>query len=285
MPKKALLFINTYKIGAKVLADEITEELVKQGFLIDTMSLEGLRAGGGERGLYDLAFCLGGDGTVLLAARALACFGTPILPIHLGTLGFIASVRPAQWAETFRQWLEGRISLSRRLMLEVWVEQADNTVAAAGACLNDIVISASGVAKLIRLKVELGEAALGEYRSDGLIVATPTGSTAYSMSAGGPILDPEMDAFVITPICPFSLSSRPLVVPAGEAVAIRVEPRQRSNVLLTLDGQISRRLEPNDRVYVKQAPYRAAFIASDRSVFYEALRSVSWTGKVGGAHA
>jgi NAD+ kinase len=274
MSKKALVFINIYKAGAQALADEINEELTRQGFLIDTLPLEsdGLNLEDSSLGLYDLAFSLGGDGTVLSAARAMARFGTPIFPIHLGTLGFIASVLPEQWADTFKQWKAGDVGLSQRLMLEARVERADK-VMTLGTCLNDIVISASGIAKLIRLKVEVGASLiLGEYRSDGLIVATPTGSTAYSMSASGPILDPEMDALIINPICPFSLSSRPLVVPAGEAIVIKVEPHQRSGVLLTLDGQVTQRLEPNDRVYVKQAPYRATFIASDRSVFYEALR-------------
>jgi NAD+ kinase len=286
MLKKALLFINIYKTGAQVLADEINEELTRQGFLTDKLSLEseGSKVEVSALDLYDLAFSLGGDGTVLFTARALARFGTPIFPIHLGTLGFIASVRPEQWADTFKQWQAGKARLSRRLMLEVRVER-DDKVVALGTCLNDIVISASGIAKLIRLKVEFGASlGLGEYRSDGLIVATPTGSTAYSMSAGGPILDPEMDALIINPICSFSLSSRPLVVPAGETIAIRVEPCQRSGVLLTLDGQATQSLEPNDRIYVKQASYRATFIASDRSVFYEALRAkLSWSGSAGGA--
>jgi NAD+ kinase len=150
---------------------------------------------------------------------------------------------------------------------------------ALGTCLNDIVISASGIATLIRLKVAISASLdLGVYRADGLIVATPTGSTAYSVAAGGPILDPEMDALIINPICPFSLSNRPLVVPAGETITITVEPRQRSGVLLTLDGHVTQKLEPNDRVYVKQAPYRATFIASGRCVFYEALRAtLSWS--------
>jgi NAD+ kinase len=158
---------------------------------------------------------------------------------------------------------------------------------ALGTCLNDIVISASGIATLIRLKVAISASLdLGVYRADGLIVATPTGSTAYSVSAGGPILDPEMDALIINPICPFSLSNRPLVVPAGETITITVEPRQRSGVLLTLDGHVTQKLEPNDRVYVKQAPYRATFIASGRSVFYEALRAkLSWSGNASGAGA
>jgi NAD+ kinase len=238
MPKKALLFINIYKTGAQILADEISEELTRQGFLTDKLLLEsGLEIEDSALDMYDVAFSLGGDGTVLLAARALARFGTPIFPIHLGTLGFIASVRPEQWADTFKQWLAGKVELSRRLMLEVRVERANVGVASNGAvsqgiCLNDIVISASGIATLIRLKVEVSASLdLGEYRSDGLIVATPTGSTAYSVSAGGPILDPEMDALIINPICPFSLSNRPIVVPAGETIAITVEPRQRSGVL------------------------------------------------------
>jgi NAD+ kinase len=156
------------------------------------------------------------------------------------------------------------------------------------------VISASGIAKLLRLKVEsLDEAGgalagedyaaermpLGRYRSDGLIVATPTGSTAYSVAAGGPILDPEIDALIINPICPFTLSNRPIVVPAHETIIIDVEEEQRSTVMLTVDGQVSFPLEPGDKVLVRRSAHDARLIASPRQGFYRALQSkLNWSG-------
>jgi NAD+ kinase len=150
-------------------------------------------------------------------------------------------------------------------------------------CLNDIVISSLGNAKLIRLHVfscvkESGELlSLGQYRSDGLILATPTGSTAYSVAAGEPILDPEMEAFILNPICPFTLSYRPMVLPATETLMVEVEYGQRSDVLLTIDGQEIKPLKQGDRVFISRTPWQGLLIASDRSVFYNALKTkLSW---------
>jgi NAD+ kinase len=238
---------------------------------------------------FDIAMSLGGDGTVLHAARVIASQSVPILPINIGTLGFIAAVHPREWTGVFDQWLKGSANVSRRLMLDLTVERRA-AVVAHGTCLNDAVISASGIAKIIRLTVsaDMGEERLrlGHYRSDGLIVATPTGSTAYSVAAGGPILDPEIEAVIINPICPFTLSNRPIVVPAHETVVVEVEAEQRSGILLTMDGQITEALEPNDRIFIRQAPYSAQLIASGRSAFYMALRTkLNWAGLVGDPEA
>jgi NAD+ kinase len=163
-------------------------------------------------------------------------------------------------------------------MLEISVER-EGKIVFKDLCLNEMVVSADGIAKVIRLHVESEYMRLGKYRSDGLIIATPTGSTAYSVSAGGPILDPEMSALIINPICPFTLSNRPLVVPSREALVVEVEKEQRSAVVLTLDGQITEHLEPCDRIYIKQAPFEVQLIASDRVMFYKALRTkLSWGG-------
>ncbi|MDR3114250.1 MAG: NAD(+)/NADH kinase [Treponema sp.] len=281
--KRALLFINLHKDNAQQVADEIRETLNRNHIETWDCAFTG-KPDRDVRGNYDLAFSLGGDGTVLYAARSMAPLGVPIFPINLGTLGFIAAVHPHEWVHVFNRWIEGKVGVSRRFMLEVTIEREGRSVA-SGSCLNDTVISASGIAKIIRLKVESETMIpreymrLGNYRSDGLIVATPTGSTAYSVSAGGPILDPEMEALIINPVCPFTLSNRPIVVPAREAVIVEVEAEQRSGVLLTLDGQVTEPLEPGDRVYIKQAPYEAQLIASDRRGFYKALRTkLSWSG-------
>jgi NAD+ kinase len=127
---------------------------------------------------------------------------------------------------------------------------------------------------------------MGQFRSDGLIVATPTGSTAYSVAAGGPILEPEMEAIIINPICPFTLSNRPIVLPPRETVIVEVEKEQRSGVLLTVDGQVTEPLEPGDRIYVREAPYQAQLVASGRIAFYQALRTkLAWSGVTGEANA
>jgi NAD+ kinase len=289
------MFVNSHKAEALSLVEELRTELGRLN--IEASVYPGSAAGapaadnmGAENTPPDLAFCLGGDGTVLFAARIIAPLGVPIFPINIGTLGFIAVVPPDRWREVFEEWRRGRVGVSRRLMLDIAVDRrGTNTVAACG--LNDAVISASGIAKLIRLEVssscgEVGETpmSLGHYRSDGLIVATPTGSTAYSVAAGGPILDPEIDALIINPICPFTLSNRPIVVPAGETILVDVEAEQRGAVLLTVDGQRSFPLEPGDRVFIRKAPREAKIVASGRRGFYGALQTkLNWSG--GNPHA
>jgi NAD+ kinase len=281
--RRALLFVNSHKAEAPSLVEELCAELGRLG--IETSSYAD---GGSPETPLDLAFCLGGDGTVLFAARTIAPLGAPIFPINIGTLGFIAVVHPLEWREVFEGWRRGRIGISRRLMLDITVDRRGANVITTH-CLNDAVISASGIAKIICLDVSMGGGAaagfagetmdLGRYRSDGLIVATPTGSTAYSVAAGGPILDPEIDAFIINPICPFTLSNRPVVVPARETIIAEVEAEQRSGVLLTVDGQQSFPLEPGDRVFIRKAPYEAKIIASGRQGFYRALRTkLNWSG-------
>jgi NAD+ kinase len=290
--KRVLLFVNVLKKDAGNLAEEIREKLKSRHIEVESLSAEGA-ADPDITGTYDAAFTLGGDGTVLYAARAMAIRGVPIIPVNLGTLGFIAAVPPRDWAMVLDKWLAGTADISRRLMLEVRVDRLGKTVK-QGACLNDVVISASGISKLIRLQVlsEIPSAAgparslvpLGQYRADGLIAATPTGSTAYSMAAGGPILDPEMEALIINPVCPFTLSHRPLVLPARDTVIIEVEQEQRSGVLLTIDGQVTEPLEPGDRILLRQAPYQARLIFADRNAFYKALRTkLNWSGTYSGA--
>jgi NAD+ kinase len=281
--KRALLIVNLHKVNAPLLAEEIAGSLRSRGFDVASLPIDG-KPGFIPEGEYLISFSLGGDGTVLYAARIMAPLGTPILPVNVGSLGFIAAVHPDEWEAVFGTWLEGKAGISRRLMLEIRVERQGRIIAQA-SCLNDGVISASGIDKIIRLQVESARdfpresIRLGHYRSDGLIVATPTGSTAYSVAAGGPILDPEMEAIIINPICPFTLSNRPVVVPAHETVVVEVETEQRSGVILTVDGQISEPLEPNDRIYIRKAPYEALIIASDRRVFYRVLRSkLNWSG-------
>jgi NAD+ kinase len=279
--KRALLIVNLHKMNAPVLAEEIAGELRRRNIAVDSLAYEG--ASERTHPAQDaLCFSLGGDGTVLYAARTVAPQGTPILPINLGSLGFIAAVHPDTWLAVFDRWLRGEAPISRRFMLEITVERQGQIVTRS-ACLNDVVISASGIAKLIRLQVASGtprdHIRIGHFRSDGLIVATPTGSTAYSVSAGGPILDPEIEAVIINPICPFTLSNRPMVVPAHETITVEVEEEQRSGVLLTVDGQITEPLEPRDRIFIRKAPYQALLVASDREVFYKVLRSkLNWSG-------
>lgn len=284
--KSAILIVNLHKENA--VAEEIRRELESGGVRTTLFSFEGRPAPPPPEGKWDIAFSLGGDGTVLYAARILAHTGTPILPVHLGTLGFIAGVERHEWLWVYRRWLTGEIKPSRRCMLEFSIERDGKYAVNNSVCLNDVVISSLGIAKLIRLQarteVAPGEfAEIGCYRSDGLIIATPTGSTGYSMAAGGPILDPEMEAQIISPICPFTLSNRPLVLPSRQALQITVCKEQRSGVLLTCDGQETFDLEPGDMVTIKHSPHYAILITAGYSSYYKALaEKLAWSSERGG---
>jgi NAD+ kinase len=257
--------------------EEIRLSLERDGVAVSVCAFEG-KPEIPPTGDFDLAFSLGGDGTVLYAARCMAGRGVPVLPINLGTLGFIAAVQREEWRSVYDGWARGAIGVSERVMLEVSVERSGKELLRQ-TCLNDAVVSASGIAKIIRLEVGTEKVRIGRYRADGLIVATPTGSTAYSVAAGGPILDPEMDAMILNPICPFTLSNRPIVIPSHETIIIQVEAEQRSGVLLTVDGQIVVPLEPADRISVRRAGRKALLVASDRNLFYRVLRTkLNWSG-------
>ena len=275
MGKGAVLFVNTLKENASNTAVLIQNELEKKGINAVVFSFNG-KPENPPKGEWDIAFSLGGDGTVLYTSRCLSPAGVPILPVNIGSLGFIAGVDNRKWLDVFNKWEKGEISPSRRCMLEISVERASQ-IAAKNICLNDIVITTGGIAKLINLNVNIysdkGVTDLASYRCDGLIVSTPTGSTAYSMAAGGPILDPEMEAMILNPICPFTLSNIPFVLPSRQKVVITVADKQKSGVLLTVDGQDVFELERADRIYVQQAVHPALLIYQDMHTYYSALRS------------
>ena len=281
--KRAVLLVNHANKKALRLAETISNDLAVLEINVDAFSNIDEKKASDLAGC-DIAISLGGDGTVLSAARAMSPLNVPIFPVNLGTFGFIAGIDPIEWRKVFERWLSGKAPLSKRLMLEINVMRNEKIIY-SGCSLNDVVISASGIAKVINLGVSYIESGrkesimLGRYRSDGLIVSTPTGSTAYSAAAGGPILDPELDAFIINPICPFTLSNRPIVLPANETVLVEVEGAQRSSVLLTVDGQVTEKLKSGDRVFLKKAPYRCLLIASSRADFFETLRTkLGWDG-------
>jgi NAD+ kinase len=280
MGKRACLFVNHQKKNAANYAEVIQAELKRREVKTEVFPVEG-KPEKPQTENWDIAFSLGGDGTVLYAARCLAPMGVPILPVNLGSLGFIAGVNIDGWLDVYDKWEKGEIPLSRRCMLEISVERNLKLIYKC-SCLNDMVISASGIAKLINLDVTVsssnGAAALGSYRCDGLIVSTPTGSTAYSMAAGGPILEPEMEAMILNPICPFTLSSRPFVLPSRQTLSITVSNTKKMGVLLTIDGQDTFTLEYLDKIFVNQAKEQALLIYSGRHTYYSALQNKLFHG-------
>jgi NAD+ kinase len=218
----------------------------------------------------DLAIVAGGDGTLLSVARSAAPLGIPILGVNLGSLGFLTELQPEEVFDGLEAVLDGRYSVEHRQMLRVRPVR-EGQPQQEYALLNDVVIAKSALARMITIEVRVDDAPVATYTSDGLIVSTPTGSTAYNLSAGGPILDPRMSAFVVSPICPHSMSFRPLVVP-GDG---RVEAILRSDgeaVYLTLDGQIGFPMEVNDSVSIDTHPSPARLVRIEDRSFFEVLR-------------
>lgn len=226
----------------------------------------------------DHVVTLGGDGTVLSAARLVAPLGIPIFPVNVGHFGFITEVGKEDWHDDLDRLLDGGVSYQERLMLRARVFRQDRE-AFSSLCLNDVVVAGAGISKLVAFQVHLEHGFLGGYRADGMIFATPTGSTAYSAAAGGPILHPTMEAVIICPICPFTLSHRPIVVPSSEHIRLALAPEQRTSLALTIDGQVPFGMEPSDLVLVEDAGCRARIACSRKRNFYDVLRSkMNWSG-------
>jgi len=217
----------------------------------------------------------GGDGTILRAARSAAPHGIPILGVNLGGFGFLAEVSGPELEPALHRILEGDFELDERMMLRACVAREDRLVQEFLA-LNDIVVTKSGYARLLKLQLLVNAEHLATHLADGWIVATPTGSTAYSLSAGGPIVHPAVDGIVLTPICPHSLNARAVVVSGGDTVAIQVEPTG-APPILTVDGQEGYPLEPGDEVQVGRSPHRARLVRLGGGGFYNLLRAkLTW---------
>jgi NAD+ kinase len=218
----------------------------------------------------ELLIVLGGDGSVLAAARAVGDRDVPILGINLGHLGFLTEVGPDRAVEALERVLRGEAQVVERQRIAVRVLRGERELA-SGVALNDAVITkGSALARMIELDVRVDGEPIAPFRSDGLIVATPTGSTAYNLSAGGPVVEPSVEALVITPICPHILSLRPLVVRADCAIDVVLRAEEAT---LTRDGQVGTSLEPGDRVHLVRAAHPARFVELTPRDHFETLRA------------
>jgi NAD+ kinase len=218
-----------------------------------------------------LLLVLGGDGTLLAAARVAAPLGIPILPINMGSLGFLTSFTLEEMYPALEETLAGHLSSSERVMLDVQLERG-GTVIERQSVLNDAVVNKGELARMIDLELTIDGDVVCRYHADGLIVATPTGSTAYSLSAGGPIVHPAVESWVITPICPHTLTDRPLVVRDSSLVEINLSADTES-VFLTLDGQTGIPMQAADKVRIKRAAEKLNLIQPPKKSYFDILRS------------
>lgn len=242
-------------------------------------------AGEFAAGAVDLLVTLGGDGTLLRGARHVAPHGTPVLGVNLGYLGFLTTIAPRELESALERVEQGDYWLDRRLTLEAKVIHEDEP-GAGYIALNDAVLHKGGFARVVRLAVYVGDdrEEVGTYSADGIIVSTPTGSTAYSLSAGGPIVAPAVDCILATPICPHTLVVRPLVLPAEAVIVVEVlTPSE--EMILTVDGQEGATLAPGDRVLVRRGSAEVPLVRFPGQSFFSTLRRKLHWGieRVGGA--
>ena len=223
-----------------------------------------------------LAFVLGGDGTILKSARFFAPYNIPIFGINLGRLGFLSQAKAMQIRESVDYILQGQFRLEDRMMLAALNQQM--------TALNDIVIKGDGFSRTSRMYVHINEHTVCDYLADGVIISTPTGSTAYNLSAGGPVLFPALDAIVIVPICPHTMSARPIVVPSSEVINI-TSSQNKPLIKISADGQNTFDLEPNQAIDVMKSKYSAKLLLLNlqKNSFYSVLKEklhwgMSWQG-------
>ena len=220
---------------------------------------------------YDLVVVVGGDGTFLSAARLASRFGVPLVGVNVGRFGFLTEIRKDEVNDVLPTILSGEGKLRKRMMIYVYLKRR-NKLLYLGNYLNDAVVSKTSISRIINLRVFANEEEIVEVFGDGVILSTPTGSTAYALSAGGPIVYPYSESFIFVPICPHTLSNRPLVLPPEFTVKFQVLTKS-EEAYLTLDGQVGKFLKNNDEVIVKKSKYSCLVYEHPKLSFFQILRS------------
>ena len=253
-------FLNERQVG--VFIEEQTAQSAEiKGYTTLKMSAIGAYA--------DLAIVIGGDGTMLSVARALVDYKIPLVGVNRGRLGFLTDIDSDRMLDNVTGILNGQYETEERILLAANIVRAGETVG-QGYALNDVVVNKSGMARLIELEVHIDGHFVQRQRSDGLIVATPTGTTAYSLSAGGPILHPTLDAIALVPICPHTLSNRPIAIDSASKVVIEVVHAEDASV--HLDGQRKMALQPKDQVQVQRAKNTLTLLHPPGHNYFDVLR-------------
>jgi NAD+ kinase len=264
---------NLQKEEVRPFLAEFVQALVREEFEVfveprtqaHLPSSHGVQVGIGRH--CDLVVSLGGDGTILFTARQYADFEIPILGINVGRLGFLAE--PFK-TDTLQRMKDGRFIIQNRMRIAAFVKEGEKTVQTFSA-LNDVVVHGAGYSRMVNLRTAVDGRALREYRADGVIIATPTGSTAYSLSAGGPLMEPTMEAIVVTPLCPHTTSLRPLVLDPGERIQIHVV-WARTKITVTIDGQEGSYLTEGQHVVVEKSDKVTRLVVPEDYDFFNLLR-------------
>lgn len=219
---------------------------------------------------FDLFFSIGGDGTILKAVTFVGDLGIPIVGINTGRLGFLATIQKEEMTESLNQILEGEYSISERTLLRVETIPKSEEIQSLNFALNEVALNRRNTTSMIKVETLVNDKYLTSYWSDGLIVATPTGSTGYSLSCGGPVIDPSANTFVITPIAPHNLNARPLVIPDTSVITLKVSGRENS-FLASMDSRIAT-LEDETSIIIKKAPFTIKLLQLNDDSFIKTLR-------------
>lgn len=233
--------------------------------------LEGVKRAGRQNlpESCDVIIVFGGDGTLLSVARTIRDSETPILGVNLGSLGFLTEVTLDELYPSLERLIGGDYSVDQRSMIQAEVQSGQGKTIEYHA-LNDVVINKGALARIINMQAYCDREFISNFLADGMIVATPTGSTAYSLSAGGPIIHPSVDSFIMTPICPHTLTNRPLVVPS--ASRLRIVLQSGEDVMLTVDGQVGQVLHDGDTILCTRSPFRVGLVQPGERSYFEVLR-------------
>ena len=291
---------NVVAIVARRLTDRILESITKIDSLLNEMGIQtlleekvlsALKLDRGDGvvtraelgGVADLVIVVGGDGSILGVSRDLAGSGVPVVGVNRGSLGFLAAIAPGDIEEKFEQILSGDYSIEDHFLLEAQVFR-DDVLVSSSTALNDVVVNPSSMSRMMEFDLLVNEEFVYNQRSDGIIVASPTGSTAYSLSAGGPIMHPRLDAVVVVPMFPHTVASRPLVVSGDSTVMVRIIDAAEGAPQLSCDSQINLPLEVGDVVKVGKSEEPLNLLYPAGHSFYESCRSkLDWASRLGGS--
>jgi NAD+ kinase len=256
---------------ARRTANELSEWLEKRGMDLTGEPFSELRGEGDFDPTVDLVVVLGGDGTMISTARLVEDHDPLVLGINYGSLGYLTEFRIEEMFPAMEMMLAGDYEVDHRVMLKA-EHVRDGKMIASGRVLNDVVINKAALARIIEIEVHLNGLFVNTFRSDGLIVATPTGSTAYNLSAGGPIIYPSMNAIVVTPICPFTLTNRPIVIPDTAEIELKLL-NANEGVVLTLDGQTGYTMKDRDRVMIRKSSTTFNLVRPASRNYFDVLRN------------
>lgn len=271
---KISLIVNKEKQSAADVAARVAEELIPLGAEVLTCSdcpVEGTAVMGSAEDIIracDIAVTVGGDGTIIHHAKYAALYDKPLLGINLGRVGFVANIEPDEMAE-LKRLVTGDYRIQNRMLLDITVDK--DGVQRSFTAVNEAVLHRDSLSNMVDISVEIGSERIISYRADGMLFATPTGSTAYSFSAGGPVIEPDMRCILLTPVCPHSLSSRQVVFGEDSVLCARVHPSSTLKCYMTVDGQNYIPISSDDRITIKKSPLVLQLIILKEKNFYTLL--------------